>query len=406
MNSKNKKKLKIIGLIIMIITLVVGVFLIGKKWGEKNENPPPESKKNEQKSELERLLDRLEKELKKETNPDKKQELENEIKKTKQEIKKLGGSNNNNPSRTQKKFTVRYNTEVGGKHEYIDINNHKERILIDTKNKIFKTGGLTNQNSQYSISFIAEEAGKHKNGNWLFDQSNDKFQLTPITSPGNKNPSQNPNNNPNSDQAEMEINFSIAYNDYVMFSNNINGSWGKGEKNHTFIFISTKHPIWKGREWGVNTNDWWDKVPNFKISFLKKDASQYKKENTGWGWKENYHFDENNTKFTLTPLGNWPDENESPNQPPTKKKMFVRARYLHTISSSSNSYWFEKDGGAIFIIHKNHSKAQGVEIKEGYSYDITFELNSQLEILVEKGGWGFEENDNTIVSFEEAKGLF
>jgi hypothetical protein len=156
--------------------------------------------KTDQKSELEKQLQQLKEQLQKETDSTKKQELEEKKKNLEQQIGRLGGSNapsnpnqnppsKNPPQKTSRQITVEYNTTVGDKHEYVNVNDNKEQVLIDAKNKIFSSGGLTNKNTQYTISFNEEEVTEKKEIKqttqtlirYIFDENNDKFQLTPTT---------------------------------------------------------------------------------------------------------------------------------------------------------------------------------------------------------------------------------
>jgi hypothetical protein len=196
MRSKQKKVIKIFFLSGLVVALGVGIFLVGKNFGEsKKETSTPT--KTSQKTELEKQLKELKSQLQKETNATKKQELEQKKKDLEQQIKNLGGTNNPknpplpNPSKTHRQLTIKYNTEVGGKHEYINISDYKERILIDTKNKIFASkNDLYIKDNHYNFSFDEEDAEK-KSSSFIFDENNDKFQLTPISS----SPPSPPNNN-------------------------------------------------------------------------------------------------------------------------------------------------------------------------------------------------------------------
>jgi len=203
------RNLKMLFLGVLVIILAIGIFFIGKKFGEKKQTSQT---KTEQKIELEKQLQQLKKKLREENNPTKKQELENKINETKQQIQNLGGSttpptpNQNpptkNPPKTNRQLTVKCNGAVGGKCEYINIANPQERILIDTKNKVFySNNALYIKDNQYTISFNEEDAVK-KGNNFIFDENNDKLQLTPISPPL---PNKSPNNNPN--QIEIEVKY-------------------------------------------------------------------------------------------------------------------------------------------------------------------------------------------------------
>src|SRR5436853_50512 len=112
------KKGKIIGLIIVVVALLVGVFLVGKKLSEKK--------------------------------------------------------------KTSLQLTVKYNGEVGGKNEYIDVSNSQKRVLIDTKNQVFSAGGanLSQKDNHYTISFCEEDAEKDGvKGRLIFSKNNTNFQL-------------------------------------------------------------------------------------------------------------------------------------------------------------------------------------------------------------------------------------
>ncbi|CAG8545801.1 11384_t:CDS:2 [Paraglomus brasilianum] len=165
-----------------------GAFLAGKKFSEKKE---ANQVKTEQKTELEKQLQQLKSQLQRETNPANKQELENKINETNQQIKNLGGSttpptpNQNpppkNPFKTSRQLTVKCNGASGGKCEYINIANSQERVLIDTKNKIFYSDdALYIKGNQYVITFNEEDAQK-KGNNFIFDENNNKIKLTLAT---------------------------------------------------------------------------------------------------------------------------------------------------------------------------------------------------------------------------------
>jgi hypothetical protein len=195
------KKVKIIGLIIVIAVLLVGVFLVGKKLVEKKATSQTKTDKPNQKNELEKTMEHLKSQFRKETNPVKKQELEAEIKKIREKIQNPGGSNNpknpppQNPPKTSRQLTVKCNGAVGGKCEYINVANLQERILIDTKNKIFYSDDvLYMKGNQYTISFNEEDVAK-KGNNFIFDENNDKLQLAPVSSPTPQTPPPPPNNN-------------------------------------------------------------------------------------------------------------------------------------------------------------------------------------------------------------------
>jgi hypothetical protein len=90
------------------------------------------------------------------------------------------------------------------------------RILIDSKNAIFSsTAGLTSKNNQYNFSFYEEETTKDR-GNFVFDENNDNFQLTPINTP-----TPIPNNNPNSDKVEEEFTLVTPETEYIRLCNNL-----------------------------------------------------------------------------------------------------------------------------------------------------------------------------------------
>jgi hypothetical protein len=143
----------------------------------------------------------------------------------------------------------------------------------------------------------------------VFEENNDKFTLTPISNtPPLQNPSQNPTPTPsnNSDEKiETKLRYSFLSNEYAFFTSAITPE-STFYKETIILYITRKNPFWKGIIWDlVHANDNINKIPNFEISFLKKDASRYQKatSNDNEYTKHVFHFEEDNTKFTLTPLG-------------------------------------------------------------------------------------------------------
>lgn len=130
---QKKPILKIVLIVGLGAILVVGIFWVGKNFGEK-----------------------------KDTSQVKTHQL-----KTRQK-----------PSR---QLTIKCNGAAGGKCEYINIANPQERILIDTKNKVFYfDDALYIKDNQYIISFNEADAVK-KGNNFIFDENNNKFTLTSNT---------------------------------------------------------------------------------------------------------------------------------------------------------------------------------------------------------------------------------
>ncbi|CAG8535091.1 11113_t:CDS:10, partial [Diversispora eburnea] len=118
-------------------------------------------------------------ELSNKANQDEKQKIQEEIDQLNQELTNLKNNNSNNPpsnnpptnpnnNKTHHQITARYLSQVSDKHEYVDNNNYKFRVLIDKNNKIFSSA------------------------------DNDKFTLTPVN--------KTPNNNPNQIDIEEEDN--------------------------------------------------------------------------------------------------------------------------------------------------------------------------------------------------------
>ena len=99
------------------------------------------------------------------------------------------------------------------------------------------------KDNQYTISFNEKDTTK-KGNNFIFDENNNSFQLTPAVNI--------PSPQPNSDQVEMEISFTSAAgdNEYVRLYNSLKvGDWDSGKKKPIFILISKKNPVWKGENW-------------------------------------------------------------------------------------------------------------------------------------------------------------
>ncbi|KLL03802.1 MAG: hypothetical protein MRERV_33c024 [Mycoplasmataceae bacterium RV_VA103A] len=409
--SKRKKILKIILVGSLVVALGGGIFWLGQKLGAKNKVSQTEV--DQQRVKLEKELQELNEQLQNENDPTKKQELEQKTKAIEQQIQNLGRNSPNPPinpggngqqppinnNKTHRQITVKYNTEVGGKHEYMDINDNKKRVLIDTKNKIFSyANNLIDKNSQYVFSFFEEETTEKRGNNFIFDENNDTFQLIPITT--TPSPSKNPSNDPNSVRIEEEINIlPLDNSEYIRFSNNsIQNNWDDDKNKAIFILISKKNPVWGGRNWDQTD---WQKTPNFKISFSEKDATKHKKVNTGWGEKNEYYFDKNNNNFTLTALGNWPDDNSPSNQTPppsqSKKKITLKMKYM--FNSGSDHYVFGgegRNGRTIFISQKNPSVNK--ILKDFVEYEISFELDPVEENYFETSKvMFFGENDSVEV---------
>ncbi|CAG8826186.1 36940_t:CDS:1, partial [Racocetra persica] len=161
----------------LVVALGGGIFWLGIKMGAKNK--ASQTKVDQQRVKLEKELQELNEQLQNENDPAKKQELEQKVETIEQQIQKLGHNSPNPPinpggngqqppinnNKTHRQITVEYNTEVGDKHEYMDINDNKKRVLIDTKNK------------QYNFSFYEEDATEKRGNNFIFDENNDNFQL-------------------------------------------------------------------------------------------------------------------------------------------------------------------------------------------------------------------------------------
>ncbi|CFW93473.1 exported protein of unknown function [endosymbiont DhMRE of Dentiscutata heterogama] len=399
-NSNRRKILKIILVGGLVVALAGGIFWLGQKLGAKNK--VNQAKIDQQKAKLEKELQELKEQLQNENDPTKKQELEQKTKTIEQQIQNLGNNSPNPPinpggngqqppinnNKTHRQIAVKYNTEVGAKHEYIDINDNKKRVLIDTKNKIFSSASnLTIKDNQYNFSFYEEDATEKRGNGFIFDENNDNFQLIPITTA--PSPSKNPSNDPNFDRIEEEISIlPLANDEYIRFSNNIKqGDWDDGKKRPMFILISKKNSVWGGRNWDQTD---WRNAPNFKISFLGKDATTHKIMNTGWGEKSEYYFDKNNNNFTLTALGNWPDDNSEPEPIPppssqtpppsqSKKKIVLKMKYM--FNSGSDYYVFGgegRKGKTVFISQKNPSVDNKI-LKDFVEYEIGFELDPVAE---------------------------
>jgi hypothetical protein len=200
----NKRTIKIISLIILIVSLGVGIFFVGRKTAKNLENKEQEVQNKKEIEKIQTKLQRAKSQLVAESNLVEKQKLQTEIDNLNQQLTKLKKRNNpttppipNPPTnKTYRQLTVKCNGAVGGKWEYINLSNYQERILIDPKNKIFYSdNALYIKDSQYAISFNEEDAEK-KGNNFIFDEHNTKFQLMP-------NPVPAPSNNPN--QIEIEV---------------------------------------------------------------------------------------------------------------------------------------------------------------------------------------------------------
>ncbi|CAG8643834.1 4089_t:CDS:2, partial [Ambispora leptoticha] len=210
-------------LIILAVSLGVGIFLVGRKTAKSAKNSKNKEQKAQNEKEIEKVqtkLQQVKSQLAAENNPVEKQKLQTEIDNLNQKLTKLKKGNNpttppiQSPptNKTHRQLTVRCNGTVGGKWEYINLSNYQERILIDPKNKIFSSdNALYIKDIQYAISFNEEDAEK-KGNNFIFDEKNNNFQLTPVNIPSPQ---------PNSDQVEMEIRFVSAVGDDVMLSNNL-----------------------------------------------------------------------------------------------------------------------------------------------------------------------------------------
>jgi hypothetical protein len=189
----------------------VGIFFVGKKTAKNSENKEQEVQNKKEIEKIQTKLQRAKSQLAAENNLVEKQKLQTEIDNLNQQLTKLKKGNNpttpptpNPPTnKIPHQLTVKYNTKVGGKHEYIDINNYKKRVLIDENNPIFASvANLTIKNNHYNISFDEEDISqKHPGGGFVFEANNTNFQLTPNVTPPQPNPSP-PSNNPN--QIEIE----------------------------------------------------------------------------------------------------------------------------------------------------------------------------------------------------------
>ncbi|CAG8449398.1 17223_t:CDS:2, partial [Racocetra fulgida] len=241
----------------LVVALGGGIFWLGKKMGAKNK--ASQTKVDQQRVKLEKELQKLNEQLQNENDPAKKQELEQKTKAIEQQIQNLGHNSPNPPinpggngqqppinnNETHRQITVKYNTEVGGKHEYIDINDNKKRVLIDTKNKIFSSASnLTIKDNQYNFSFYEEDATEKRGNGFIFDENNDTFQLIPITtapSPS-KNPKSTPppsSQTPPPSQSKKKIVLKMKYMFNSGFDHYVFG--GEGRNGRT-VFISQKNP--------------------------------------------------------------------------------------------------------------------------------------------------------------------
>ncbi|RHZ35505.1 hypothetical protein [endosymbiont GvMRE of Glomus versiforme] len=295
---KKLKKFVLVGLIVAILVIVA--FFIGEKF---TKNPNTLEIKIE---ELQNKLQEAENKLTNETNSINRQKLQAKIDQLTRQLTNLKKGNDLLPNKNHHQLTVKYNTKVGGKREYIDVNDHKKRILIDHKNKIFSlsaTSDLIIKDNQYNFSFHEEDATKGPgNNNWVFEADNDKFTLTPKYSP----PSQNPTPN---EKIEVEVKLDgISVYKWNYWGFDDKSDWNSRNPNMQRRFcIAKNHPFFKGKKMERQN------CPPFKLSFQKKNISGTNK----WGNNlDEYYFDENNNDFTLTPLANWPDETNPNNSPP------------------------------------------------------------------------------------------
>nr|CAG8433652.1 12614_t:CDS:2 [Entrophospora candida] len=152
-----------------------------------------------------------------ETNSDEaeKQRLQNIIVNKNQQIQNLLNNNPNQgpnqnpplpPGSTKGRLTLSYNGEVGGKHEYININNGSERLLIDKKNPIFASGtNLNIKDNHYIFTFDKKNIAKNDLNNYIIDENKTDFSLNnayapppPVDPKENTGPEQQPRKKPNS----------------------------------------------------------------------------------------------------------------------------------------------------------------------------------------------------------------
>ncbi|MCE8159164.1 MAG: hypothetical protein I3270_02775 [Candidatus Moeniiplasma glomeromycotorum] len=259
----------------------------------------------------------------------------------------------------------------------------KENEIISLKEQLKKeTNSTKKQELEQKVRDLEQQLTTLKNLN----------NFSPPKKPAPKPIPQNPPhippaNNPNSDQVEMEIKITnLTEDENIRFDNNLKpGDWDSGKVKPTFTLISKKNPIWKGKNWDEID---WTKVPNFKISFLKKEATWHEKENAGFGEKENYYFDANNTKLTLTPLGNWPGE--TPGNPPQDGVNKVKIFLIYWIDGESDNKYlvfsnyasgFDKFDSIIYRISRFNPliKAKIPEPSPGKAYWFTYKKADRIE---------------------------
>ncbi|MCE8162815.1 MAG: hypothetical protein I3273_01390 [Candidatus Moeniiplasma glomeromycotorum] len=253
----------------------------------------------------------------------------------------------------------------------------KENEITSLKEQLKKeTNSTKKQELEQKVHDLEQQLVTLKNLN----------NFSPPNNPTPKPTPQNPNNDPNSDRVEIKIGSISGRDDepeYLRFHNNFNGAWQRGEG--TFVFIHKKNPVWEGKDWDKID---WTKIPDFKISFLKKEASRFKDGKTSSWAKENYFFDENNTKFTLTPLGSWPDE--TPGNPPQDDANKVKIFLIYWIDGENDNKYlvfsnyasgFEKFDSIIFRISRFNPliKTKIPEPSPGKAYWFTYKKVDRIE---------------------------
>ena len=148
-------------------------------------------------------------------------------------------------------------------------------------------------------------------------------------------------------------------------------------EDRKWFYISKKNSAVKGKKFAHKI------TPNLKLIFKEKDASQ-KLDNNRW------LFDENNNEFTLTPLGNWPDDPDYQNQieeeitKTTVKVQFVSQSFVDDfIFDNMTEGGIESTQLQTYRVSKDHpaikNLLQNKKLQSGKIFNISYETVDGLE---------------------------
>jgi hypothetical protein len=221
----------------------------------------------------------------------------------------------------QKQLTISYKGSVGDQHEYLNLNNPQERVLIASNNSLLAGTDLTIKGNHYVLNFAEKDIALDPTGRYIIEANNTNFTLTPAYQPpppqpepepgptppspdrqpddredGGPNPFPSEEPNSNSSPKRIEGVFYVSYigEDYITFSTGSKFN----NPNAIELSISRKNPQLAGKKIGDGKKESdYAEIPKCRISFLVSSANQLTTNAFG-----DYVFEEDFNDFELAPL--------------------------------------------------------------------------------------------------------